>query len=167
METRKIQNKFSIIYKIVNVIFYLYIAFVIILTITFPIVWFAHKVNWWELFSIIFTELQKPWVLLLAISILFFVLTFFLLNIFLLFLLRRITFSMKNWEIFTEENSKNIKLLFVIIATLFIITWLVFSWWIISIVAWLFFWILYEIFFIWFDYKMKNEKLEEENNLTI
>ncbi|PZM84903.1 hypothetical protein DLH72_02610, partial [Candidatus Gracilibacteria bacterium] len=81
--------------------------------------------------------------------------------------LRRITFSMKNGEIFTEENSKNIKLLFVIIATLFIITGLVFSGGIISIVAGLFFWILYEIFFIGFDYKMKNEKLEEENNLTI
>lgn len=84
-----------------------------------------------------------------------------------LYLLKKISFSLKNWEIFTFENRKNIKKFFIILAILFIISGLIFSGGIISIVAWLFIWILYEIFFIGFDYKLKNEKLEEENNLTI
>lgn len=167
METKNISQRFSLIYGIVNFIFWLYIIFMIAFVLLFPIISFSWNISISELFLKIFQELQKQEIFILAISLLFIWLSVFILNVYLLYLLRKISFSLKNWEIFTFENRKNIKKMFVILAILFIVSWIIFSWWIISIVAWLFIWILYEIFFIGFDYKLKNEKLEEENNLTI
>lgn len=164
METENISQRFSLIYGIVSFVFYAYIFFLI--------------VGFWIWIFIIFSQsshftfspninISYPLWFFIWIVLAFLVLFFIILNIYLLYLLKKISFSLKNWEIFTFENRKNIKKFFIILAILFIISGLIFSGGIISIIAWLFIWILYEIFFIGFDYKLKNEKLEEENNLTI
>lgn len=164
METKNISQRFSLIYGIVSFVFYAYIFFLI--------------VGFWIWILIIFSQssyftfspninISYPLWFFIWIVLAFLALFFIILNIYLLYLLKKISFSLKNWEIFTFENRKNIKKFFIILAILFIISGLIFSGWIISIVAWLFIWILYEIFFIGFDYKLKNEKLEEENSLTI
>lgn len=164
METKNISQRFSLIYGIVSFVFYAYIFFLI--------------VGFWIWILIIFSQssyftfspninISYPLWFFIWIVLAFLALFFIILNIYLLYLLKKISFSLKNWEIFTFENRKNIKKFFIILAILFIISGLVFSGGIISIIAWLFIWILYEIFFIGFDYKLKNEKLEEENSLTI
>lgn len=164
METKNISQRFSLIYGIVSFVFYAYIFFLI--------------VGFWIWIFVIFSQsshftlspninISYPLWFFIWIVLAFLVLFFIILNIYLLYLLKKISFSLKNWEIFTFENRKNIKKFFIILAILFIISGLIFSGGIISIVAWLFIWILYEIFFIGFDYKLKNEKLEEENSLTI
>lgn len=164
METKNISQRFSLIYGIVSFVFYAYIFFLIVGFWIWIFIIFSQSSHF--TFSPNINILYPLW-FFIWIVLAFLVLFFIILNIYLLYLLKKISFSLKNWEIFTFENRKNIKKFFIILAILFIISGLIFSGGIISIVAWLFIWILYEIFFIGFDYKLKNEKLEEENNLTI
>lgn len=167
MEKRDIQKKFSLIYSIVNFVFWFYIVFLVCIFIGGILVFIFNSINWWTMIPEIFHSFWNPYFWFFAFGILFFILLFLFVNIFLLYYLKKLSFSMKNWEIFTYENKKSIKIIFIFFAIIFIFSGIIFSWWIISIVALLFVWILYEIFSIWFDYKLKNDKLEEENNLTI
>ena len=81
--------------------------------------------------------------------------------------LKKLVFSMQNGEVFTEKNKKYIQKLFKIFLIILSIFFFAVSGGIFLLFAIVFLWVLYEIFFIGFDYKLKNEKLEEENNLTI
>lgn len=163
----KITKKFSTIYTVVNVLFWAYIVLsVFSVIIILSIVIF----NWGILQTFvdeILTILKKPQLFLFAISIMFVWFIGFFINFYLLYLARKISFNLKNGKIFTEENAKIIRILFIIFAIFFIIAGIIFSWGFISVLACIFCWILYEIFFIWFDYKKENEKLEEENNYVI
>lgn len=165
MET-KITKKFSTIYTVVNVLFWAYIVLSILVVSTLAFVFFEGWL-WQTFMDEIWIILKTPQLFLFAISIMFVWFIGFFINFYLLYLARKISFNLKNGKIFTEENAKIIRILFIIFAIFFIIAGIIFSWGFISVLACIFCWVLYEIFFIGFDYKLKNEKLEEENNLTI
>ncbi len=165
MET-KITKKFSTIYTVVNVLFWAYIVLSILVVSTLAFVFFAGWL-WQTFMDEIWIILKTPQLFLFAISIMFVWFIGFFINFYLLYLARKISFNLKNGKIFTEENAKIIRILFIIFAIFFIIAGIIFSWGFISVLACIFCWILYEIFFIWFDYKKENEKLEEENNYVI
>ena len=182
METKEISKKFTRIYKIVNIIFRLYLVFFIIAIIAFSIFFSLNSFDFREMVLeemhefafedaiLEWTEnFTKEWYLMYWVLIFFNLLAFVtvILNIYLLYVLKNFCFNLKEWKIFTLENKKTIKKIFIIFTVLFTLIWLIFSGWMISFIALVFMRILYEIFFIWFDYKLKNEKLEEENNLTI
>lgn len=168
MEAQKIKKRFSLIYKVVNILFYMYVLFAFSLIILIPVVFYSSD------FSVFFYKFIENfnnfWNSLKILFVFIFWFLFFLaifLNLFLLYYIRKLAFRLKSWEIFTQENLKMIRNLFWFFAILFIITWIIFSWGMFSFIIWIFIWILYEIFFIWFDYKLQNEILQEENKLTI
>lgn len=168
METKSIQAKFSTIYKVVNILFYFYIGSLLLGFIIFPVLLFITGFPIWEFLSDLFLgRLDIDGYIIGGFLLVAVVGLFMWFNIYLVYLLRKIARNLKNGKIFTDENAKNIRLVFQLVASILVIIGLTVSGWILSLVSATFLWILYEIFFIGFDYKLKNEKLTEENNLTI
>lgn len=156
-----IQKKFSRMAKVINFILYFYIFSLVALMIVGVIAFCALTDGNFMLF---FSDIVN--IIMLAI-VAFAVLGYFAIIFFFLISLKNLLISLQDGEIFTEENRNRIKSLFRIFAILLSVLFLVFAGGIFLVFVLVFLWVLYEIFFIGFDYKLKNEKLTEENNLTI
>ena len=151
----------------VNGIYWIYLVFCIVLLFALPITFITDSFPVVKLPEIIFgkyTDEQKA-IIVTIVFVLVYALS--LVNLYLLHRLRKILFRMKNDTIFTTENAKDIRVLFTIFATIFIITGIIVSGGIMVITAGIFLWVSYEIFFLAFDYKVENDALKEENTLTI
>lgn len=147
--------------KVINIILYFYIFSLVLL-----LIWGAGAFVWiidWN-FVLFFSDIVN---VIMFFSLFFAILIYFWLIFFFLISLKKLLFSLQNGEIFTENNKKQIQKLFKIFAILLSILFLVFAGGIFLVFVLVFLWVLYEIFFIGFDYKLQNEKLEAENNLTI
>lgn len=161
MEIKKLKSKFSKMTKVINIILYFYIFSLVLL-----LIWGAGAFVWiidWN-FVLFFSDIVN---VIMFFSLFFAILIYFWLIFFFLISLKKLLFSLQNGEIFTENNKKQIQKLFKIFAILLSILFLVFAGGIFLVFVLVFLWVLYEIFFIGFDYKLQNEKLEAENNLTI
>lgn len=161
MEIKKLKSKFSKMTKVINIILCFYIFSLVLL-----LIWGAGAFVWiidWN-FVLFFSDIVN---VIMFFSLFFAILIYFWLIFFFLISLKKLLFSLQNGEIFTENNKKQIQKLFKIFAILLSILFLVFAGGIFLVFVLVFLWVLYEIFFIGFDYKLQNEKLEAENNLTI
>lgn len=156
-----IQKKFSRMAKVINFILYFYIFSLVALMIVGAIAFCALTDGNFVLF---FSDIVN--IIMLAIAT-FVVFGYFAIIFFFLISLKNLLISLQDGEIFTEKNRNHIKKLFKIFAILLSVLFLILAGGIFLVFVLVFLWVLYEIFFIGFDYKLKNEKLEAENNLII
>jgi hypothetical protein len=161
MNNEYIKKRFVRIAKVLQILSYFYIFLGIAISIILPII-FYYIIN--GNFKLFFSDIVN--VIMLFVIIMSFILYFGIVFYFLKSL-KKLVFSMQNGEVFTEKNKKYIQKLFKIFLIILSIFFFAVSGGIFLLFAIVFLWVLYEIFFIGFDYKLKNEKLEEENNLTI
>lgn len=161
MNNEYIKKRFVRIAKVLQILSYFYIFLGIAISIILPII-FYYTID--GNFKLFFSDIVN--VIMLFVIIMSFILYFGIVFYFLKSL-KKLVFSMQNGEVFTEKNKKYIQKLFKIFLIILSIFFFVVSGGIFLLFAIVFLWVLYEIFFIGFDYKLKNEKLEEENNLTI
>lgn len=161
MNNEYIKKRFVRIAKVLQILSYFYIFLGIAISIILPII-FYYTID--GNFKLFFSDIVN--VIMLFVIIMSFILYFGIVFYFLKSL-KKLVFSMQNGEVFTEKNKKYIQKLFKIFLIILSIFFFAVSGGIFLLFAIVFLWVLYEIFFIGFDYKLKNEKLEEENNLTI
>lgn len=167
MNGRSKQERISSLYTVVNALFYLYSAGVILILIFFPIMTFAGEATIAELIAYVLEFISTPKGLATALVSLLSILIVLGVNVYLLFTLRKVARNMKGGQIFTEENARSIRMLFYCFAIIFVVTGAAVSGGTLSLIGAVFIWLLYEIFFIGFDYKKENEALHAENTLTI
>ena len=161
MNNEYIKKRFVRIAKVLQILSCFYIFLGIAISIILPIIFYYIIDGNFKLF---FSDIVN--VIMLFVIIMSFILYFGIVFYFLKSL-KKLVFSMQNGEVFTEKNKKYIQKLFKIFLIILSIFFFAVSGGIFLLFAIVFLWVLYEIFFIGFDYKLKNEKLEEENNLTI
>ena len=153
MNNEYIKKRFVRIAKVLQILSYFYIFLGIAISIILPII-FYYTID--GNFKLFFSDIVN--VIMLFVIIMSFILYFGIVFYFLKSL-KKLVFSMQNGEVFTEKNKKYIQKLFKIFLIILSIFFFAVSGGIFLLFAIVFLWVLYEIFFIGFDYKLKNIKI--------